>query len=884
MLTVEEPFTPLPDQIAKALPALIAFVDRQHCYRFVSRGFEQRFGLKMDDIRGRHVRDVLGDVAYNTVLHHIEAALRGEEVHFDALVPGADGELHRVEARYSPHRNEAGEVMGYYALIIDLTERERKARAEDDREQRLQLAMAASGLGDWIWDLATDTITGSPRAGEIYGVSSETPVSWADMQQLLHPDDREPTIEALTRAITDRAPYEVEYRVRRPDDGTEVWVLARGHAQYAEDGTPTGMLGVISDISRQKAVEAQLRAERQRLEEVERTQSFLLRLADALRLVQDPERVTGAAAQMLGEFLDVRRIGYGEVDVVASELNVEQDWTNGLASMAGRHPIPDFGEGAGVVLRAGQSLVVDDVDTDPRVDGAVFAKVGVASTICTPLVKSGRARALLFVHHDRPRAWSRADVEVVEAVAERTWAALERGRTETALRESEARFRAMADSAPAPVWVSSAIGAIEFVNEAFVDYAGLPREQMLGDAWVDLLHPDDLPDVAAARATAWRSGPRPLPYDFEARFRRRDGAYRWMHTSSNPRFDGDGSFQGYVGMAIDLTERRLAEAALRESEQRFRRVAEDAPVMLWMSDRAGHPVYLNRAMREFWGLADDIGGFDWKDGVVEDDWPTLAQALVDAMRLHRVAEVEARHIRNDGEIRTLMIRAEPRRDAEGRFVGVIGVNADVTDARRAETHQRLLINELNHRVKNTLATVQSIARQTLREGVAIVEGRDLFSSRLLALSAAHNLLTRENWEGAELAELTAEAVRAYDDASAGRIRCEGPGVRVEPRVALALSMALHELGTNAAKYGALSNAEGRVTVNWQVSEARDALTLEWRESGGPPVRAPTRRGFGSRLLGQGLAIDLGSAAETTYEAGGLICLIRARLGSADQRV
>ncbi len=103
-------------------------------------------------------------------------------------------------------------------------------------------------------------------------------------------------------------------------------------------------------------------------------------------------------------------------------------------------------------------------------------------------------------------------------------------------------------------------------------------------------------------------------------------------------------------------------------------------------------------------------------------------------------------------------------------------------------------------------------------------------------------------------------------------------------MALALSMALHELGTNAAKYGALSNAEGRVTVNWQVSEARDALTLEWRESGGPPVRAPTRRGFGSRLLGQGLAIDLGSAAETTYEAGGLICLIRARLGSADQRV
>src|SRR4051812_16781851 len=150
MLTVEEPFTPLPDQIAKALPALVAFVDRHQCYRFVSRGFEQRFGLAMDEIRGRHVRDVLGDTAYNTVRHHIEGALRGQEAHFDALVPGADGELHRVDVRYSPHRNEAGEVMGYYALIIDLSDAERKARVEKDREQRLELALAASGLGDWV--------------------------------------------------------------------------------------------------------------------------------------------------------------------------------------------------------------------------------------------------------------------------------------------------------------------------------------------------------------------------------------------------------------------------------------------------------------------------------------------------------------------------------------------------------------------------------------------------------------------------------------------------------------------------------------------------------------------------------------------------------------
>ena len=877
MLTVDEPIALLPDQIANALTALVAYVDRDQRYRFVSRGYSERFQRPIEELRGMHVRDVIGESGYEAVRGHIEAALRGEEVYFEAHLSDAWGVRRRIEFRYAPHFGPAGEVLGYYTLVTDASEGEEQSRAESERDQRLQLAMDASGLGDWSWDMATDVVSGSDRAREIFGIPLGANATWAVMQDALHPDDRDAVFQALQHAIANNAPYEIEYRIRRPPDGENVWVSVKGRAQYAPDGSPVGILGVISDISRDKAVEAQLDAERERLADLERTQSFLLRLADALRLIQDPGVVMGTSAQMLGQFLNVKRVGYGEVDVAARELNVERDWSDGLASMAGRHAIPDFGEGAGVVLRAGRSLVVTDVNQDPRVDGEVFARIGVASTICTPLVKGGRARALLFVHDDRVRNWSQADVGVVEAVAERTWAALDRGRTEIALRESEARFRAMADSAPAPVWVSSDTGSIEFVNQAFIDYAGLPSEQMLGDAWVDLLHEDDLPDVAAARAHAWRSAAKPIPYEFEARFRRHDGAYRWMHTSSNPRFDSDGAFQGYVGMASDLTERRLAEAALRESEQRFRRVAEDAPVMLWMSDRAGHPVYLNRAMRQFWGLPDDITGFDWKQGVAEEDWPTLAQALVDAMRLSRVAEVEARHLRADGEVRTLLIRAEPRRDAEGRFVGVIGVNADVTDARRAETHQRLLINELNHRVKNTLATVQSIARQTLREGVGILDGRDLFSSRLLALSAAHNLLTRENWEGAELAELTAEAVRAYDDASASRIRCQGPGVRVEPRVALALSMALHELGTNAAKYGALSNAEGRIAIDWQVSEARDALTLEWRESGGPPVKAPTRRGFGSRLLGQGLAIDLGSAAETAYEPGGLVCVIRAKL-------
>jgi len=198
---------------------------------------------------------------------------------------------------------------------------------------------------------------------------------------------------------------------------------------------------------------------------------------------------------------------------------------------------------------------------------------------------------------------------------------------------------------------------------------------------------------------------------------------------------------------------------------------------------------------------------------------------------------------------------------------------DVSDIRAAEIRQKLLINELNHRVKNTLATVQSIAHQTLREAAPGREARERLTERLLALSAAHNVLTRENWEGAELAEIAAEAIRPYDHAKARRITLDGPEARIAPSAALALSMALHVFATNALKYGALSQARGRVAIRW-VPEG-GTIALEWRETGGPKVAAPARRGFGSRLLSQGLAAELGAKAEVLYEPEGLICRIRA---------
>jgi two-component sensor histidine kinase len=200
------------------------------------------------------------------------------------------------------------------------------------------------------------------------------------------------------------------------------------------------------------------------------------------------------------------------------------------------------------------------------------------------------------------------------------------------------------------------------------------------------------------------------------------------------------------------------------------------------------------------------------------------------------------------------------------------------DRERSEARQRLLINELNHRVKNTLTTVQSIASQSLRNAVTAADAKEAIEGRLFALSRAHDVLTRENWEGADVSEIVEQAVAPYSSRGEDRLHLKGPRVRLPPRTALSLAMVLQELATNAVKYGALSNAAGEIRITWDVSHAEPRhIRLRWQESGGPSVQEPNRKGFGSRLIERSLAGDLGGGAHITFAPTGLICTLDAPL-------
>src|SRR5262249_9861765 len=233
---------------------------------------------------------------------------------------------------------------------------------------------------------------------------------------------------------------------------------------------------------------------------------------------------------------------------------------------------------------------------------------------------------------------------------------------------------------------------------------------------------------------------------------------------------------------------------------------------------------------------------------------------------------------DDGSSITVVFEAAPMRDATGVLQGAVCGAIDITERKRQQQHRELLLNELNHRVKNTLATVQSFAVQTLRTAPTLADGRRAFEARLIALSKGHDVLTRENWQGAGLHEVVAEALAAYvGDAQNPRIAFAGPEVRMRPKTALASSMALHELATNAVKHGALSSQTGRVSLQWIIAGEPRTLQVEWIETGGPPVVAPRKRGFGSRLVELGLAQDLGGCVRLEFAPDGVRCAIEAPL-------
>ncbi len=393
-------------------------------------------------------------------------------------------------------------------------------------------------------------------------------------------------------------------------------------------------------------------------------------------------------------------------------------------------------------------------------------------------------------------------------------------------------------------------------------------------------HPGDLERLGRTALAAFAAGK--SHFDCEVRLRGKDEQLRWLWARAEVIFGADGAPVRTLGVVIDITERKRIEEQLRAHQADLDAALEAGKLAFIDFDHETGLFKPSARLNQLYGYERDriLSLDDVRARYHPDDAAQIASwaaayladpGLVDwrwTFRLLLPGDV-VRWVEGVGAYE----RAEG-----GAIVRSRGTLQDVTERKRWEDHQRLLINELNHRVKNTLAIVQGLAQQSLRADASPEAAFARFEARLTALAAAHSLLTRSNWEDAALDQVARSAVEAAVGDDLRRVTISGPQVSVRPQTAVALSLALHELCTNAVKHGALTRAEGRVELTWSLArEAPRILEMIWRESGGPDVKRPTGKGFGRRLLEQGLARELGGSVELAFEPEGVVCTIRAPL-------
>lgn len=509
---------------------------------------------------------------------------------------------------------------------------------------------------------------------------------------------------------------------------------------------------------------------------------------------------------------------------------------------------------------------------------------GPASLLAVPF--GSRECGVIAIAWSRPAEPDEAEIATLETLARACGTALVRAQAERRLRESEARFRSMAECSPEATFVLLD-GVVVFANDTAAALVRAPgRADLAGLAIESLLADEDLRARTSARIARIVDDGETLP-PREQLWQRLDGGLVTLDVVAGP-VDWNGR-RAVLVVARDVGERKRSEAALaasearfRESERRLRQTVEHLPQLVWRSRDGGDWTWSSKQWETFTGQSrTESLGFGWLEAIHPEDRPRIQEAWAEASR---IGTMEAEHRLRDasGQYRWFQTRARALLDDRGAPLEWFGTSTDIDDLRRLREHHRVLLAELQHRVRNTLAIVRSLARRTADTTDTVADFASHFEGRLNAFARVQTAATRNPIGSLDLEYLVAEELAAGTAREEARVVLEGPPVKLRLKAAQSLSLAIHELATNAVKFGAFAIPSGRLAVRWQVEDRADEpplLTIVWRETGVPiDADAPRRQGFGSELLQRSLPYELQARVALAFEPDGVQCTIALPLG------
>ncbi len=580
------------------------------------------------DFRDQH-RQAMADYAAGRMdIAHLIGVSR------DVVAQRRDGTVFPIEINVSRTKTSGGEI--FSAVIRDISER--KTAELRIRESQRTLSTLMSNLQGMAYrckyDSSWTVIFASQGAFELTGyepheLESNHVISY---EKLIYPSDREHVASEVRKAVTEDRPYNLTYRIVHRS-GEIRWVLEKGAAVKGHEDRVVCLEGFISDITREKKTEEALRESDVRFRNIADSTPFMI-------WASGPDKgITFANARIL-EFFDI-----------SMDDMLGAGWT-------------------GVIHPDDRERVLTQYST-------AFDSWQPYETEYRVRRRDGEWRWLLV--HGVPRFAPGGDFTgYIGSAMDVT----ERHNRVEALRESELRFRSIADSTPFMIFATGVSGENIFVNRRLMEFTGLPLDELLGEGWLAQVHPEDRPRILAEYTTAFHAR---MPLQYEFRLRRADGAYRWIVVAGNPRFAPNGDFMGYIGSGVDIHERKEAEIALRESEERFRNVADLTPSVIWVADQESRCTFMNKKWTEITGQSMEVAlGHGWTDVIHAADQGRALEYISRAIALREPFGNEFRVRDTEGRWRTLLNTGAPRFGPRNEFLGYIGSCVDVTDRRQTD--------------------------------------------------------------------------------------------------------------------------------------------------------------------------------------------------------